>query len=167
MEAIIVRHADAGEADSRKYPDDALRPLSPEGEKEMGRIARGMRKIDIEIEHVFDSGYARARQTALCICKAYEIDPASIRVLKSLVPDAEPAKTASELRTLRELSHVALVGHMPQLGRLVGYLVAGNTELALELKKGAVCLLEVDRWSPGGAAISALLPPKALRKLGK
>jgi len=167
MEAIIVRHADAGKADSRKYPDDALRPLSPEGEKEMGRVARGMRKIDIEIEHVFDSGYERARQTALCICKAYGIDPASIRVLKSLVPDAEPAKTASELRALHDLSHIALVGHMPQLGRLVGYLVAGNTELQLELKKGAVCLLDVDRWSPGGATISALLQPKALRKLGK
>ncbi|HME81444.1 MAG TPA: phosphohistidine phosphatase SixA [Candidatus Eremiobacteraceae bacterium] len=167
MEAVIVRHADAGKADPRKYPDDALRPLSPEGEKEMRRVARGMRKIDIEIDHVFHSGYERARQTALCICEAYEIDPNSIRVLKSLVPEAEPAKTASELRALRDLSRVALVGHMPQLGRLIGYLVAGNTELQLELKKGAACLLDVDRWSPGGATISALLPPKALRKLGK
>lgn len=167
MEAIIVRHADAGKADSRKYPDDALRPLSDEGEKEMARVARGMCRIDIKIDDIFDSGYERARQTALCICKAYDIDPAKIKTLKSLEPGAEPAKTAAELRTLRNLSRVALVGHMPQLGKLIGYLVAGNTELALEFKKGGVCLLDVERWSPGGATINALFPPKPLRKLGK
>ena len=103
MEAIIVRHADAGKADPKRYPDDALRPLSEEGEKEMARIARGMCRIEIEIDDIFDSGYARARQTALCICKAYDIDPGKIRTLKSLEPDAEPAKTAAELRALRNL----------------------------------------------------------------
>lgn len=167
MEAIIVRHADAGKADPRKYPDDALRPLSDEGEKEMARVARGMLRLGIEIDQIFDSGYERARQTSACICEAYNIDPARIRMLKALTPDAAPAKTAAELRAMRDLGRVALVGHMPQLGGLIGYLVAGNTELALELKKGAVCLLEVDRWSAGGATITALLPPKALRKLAK
>lgn len=167
MEAIIVRHADAGKADPRKYPDDSLRPLSPEGEKEMARVARGMLRLGIEIDDIFDSGFERARQTATCICEAYEIQPGSIRTLKSLEPDADPAKTVSDLRALRSQSRVALVGHMPQLGKLVGYLVAGNTELALDLKKGGVILLDVDRWGAGGATITALMPPKALRKLAK
>ncbi|HZV80414.1 MAG TPA: phosphohistidine phosphatase SixA [Candidatus Binatus sp.] len=167
IHAIIVRHADAGKADPRQYPDDSLRPLSDEGEKEMAKVARGMVRLGIEIEDVFDSGYERARQTSACICEAYNIDPSSIRVLKSLEPDAEPAKTAAELRACKDLTCVALVGHMPQLGRLIGYLLAGNTDLSLEVKKAAVCLLEVERWSAGGATMTALLPPKALRKLAK
>ncbi|MBV8170557.1 MAG: phosphohistidine phosphatase SixA [Candidatus Eremiobacteraeota bacterium] len=167
MKAVIVRHADAGKADPRKYPDDALRPLSDEGEKEMAKVARGMVRLGIEIEDIFDSGFERARQTANCICEAYKIDPTSIRVIKSLQPDAEPAKTAAELRVCKDLTCVALVGHMPQLGKLIGYLLAGNTDLALDLKKGAVCLLDVERWSAGGATMTALLPPKALRKLAK
>ena len=167
MEAVIVRHADAGKADPRKYPDDAQRPHTLEGEKEMARVARGMLRLGIEIDDIFDSGFERARQTSACICEAYDIDPGRIRTLKSLEPNAEPAKTAAEMRALRGQSRVALVGHMPQLGKLVGYLVAGNTELALDLKKGGVVLLDVERWSAGGATITALMPPKALRKLAK
>ncbi|HEY6358125.1 MAG TPA: hypothetical protein VIX35_07765 [Vicinamibacterales bacterium] len=167
MEAIIIRHADAGERDPKKYPDDSLRPLSADGKLEMLQIARGMRKLGIEFEDIFDSGFERARQTSLCVCEAYGIDPARIRTLKQLAPEADPADTASELRKVRGLKRAALVGHEPQLSQFAGYLLAGTTDLKIELKKGGVIRLEVVRWIAGSATLHAMLPPKALRKIGK
>jgi len=167
MEAIIIRHADAGERDPRKWPDDSLRPLSDEGRSEMLQIARGMRKIGIEFDDIFDSGYERARQTTLCVCESYGIQPSAIRVLKGLEPEAEPADTASELRKIRGLQRVALVGHEPQLSRFASYLLAPSGDIKIELKKGAVIRLDVVRWISGSATLEAALPPKTLRKIGK
>jgi phosphohistidine phosphatase len=167
MEAILIRHADAGERDPAKFPDDSLRPLSADGKREMLRIARGMRRLGLEFDDIFDSGFVRARQTTQCVCEAYGIDPGTIRTLKQLVPEAEPADTASELRKVRGLKRVALVGHEPQLSRFAGYLLTGGTEVRIELKKAGVIRLDVVRWIAGSATLQAMLPPKVLRKIGK
>jgi len=39
---------------------------------------------------------------------------------------------------------VTIVGHEPQLGRLVTYLITGSNHSGVELKKGGACLIEFD-----------------------
>lgn len=167
MELYIVRHADAGSPDAKKYPDDRLRPLSIDGKTEMLRAARGMRRLGITFGRIIDSGYVRARQTSACICDAFEFDPAKIETMNELAPEIEPAQTAAALRKLRGLTNVMLVGHLPHVSRFVGFLVAEDPDMSLDFKKGAVCRVDVARWSSRGGELAALLPPKALRKLGK
>lgn len=167
MDVYVVRHADAGGPDPKKYPDDRLRPLSLDGKAEMLVIARGMRRLGFDIDQIIDSGYVRARQTSECICDAYELDPAQIRTMDELAPEADPSATAAALRKLRGLSRLALVGHLPHLSRFVGHMVAKDDDLRIAFKKSGVCWIDVDRWSAGSASLEALLPPKALRKLGK
>ena len=166
MEALIIRHADAGTADPKQYPDDRLRPLSADGKRDMLRIARGMRRLGLEFDAIFDSGYERARQTSACVCAAYRIDPADIRTLKTLAPDTHPDATAAELRKMRGFKSVALVGHEPHLSRFIAHLLAGEAPVSIEMKKAAVCRLDVKRWVIAGATLLALLPPKALKKIG-
>ena len=167
MEVLVIRHADADTHDAAKYPDDSLRPLSAEGKREMLQVARGMRRLGLEFDDIFDSGFARARQTSQCICEAYDIDPSTIRTLKQLGPDADPADTASELRKVRGLKGVAIVGHEPHLSRLASYLLTTGPDLKMPLKKGGVIRLEVTRWISGSATLQAMFPPKALRKIEK
>ena len=167
LELLIVRHADAGSADKRKYPDDSKRPLSAEGKRDMLRGANGMRRVGLEFDAIYDSGFVRARQTSICICQAFDIDPSEVRTLLELEPEADPAATAAALRKLRGIERVALVGHLPQLGRLIGHLVADNPDLQLDIKKGGVCRLESDKWSAGSATLIAVLPPKILRAVAK
>jgi len=166
MEVYVVRHADAGSPDQKKYPDDRLRPLSAEGKIEMLRIAQGMRRLGIEFDAIVDSGFVRARQTAECICDAYELNPANIRTMPELAPDVDPATTVAAVRKLRGVHSVALVGHQPHVERFVGYLV-GDPDLHLEYKKGGVCRVDVDRWAASGGTLVSVLPPKVLRKLAK
>jgi len=162
-----VRHADAGSADAQKYPDDSKRPLSADGKKDMLRVAGGMRKLGLDFDAIYDSGFVRARQTSICICQAFDLDPSEVRTLTELAPESDPALTAAALRKLRGPKRIVLVGHLPHLGRLVGYLVADNSDLPIEIKKGGVCRLEADRWSAGAATLIAALPPKALRSVVK
>jgi phosphohistidine phosphatase len=167
MVVYVIRHADAGTSDPNKYPDDSLRPLSAKGKIDMLRIARGMRRLGIEFDEILDSGFTRARQTSECVCDVYEIDAARIRTVQELSPDTEPATTAAALRKLRGPKSIAVVGHQPHLGRLIGFMVASTTELSLEFKKGGVCRIDVSRWSKGGASLVSALPPRVLRKIGK
>lgn len=167
MDLVIIRHADAGERDPKKYPDDRLRPLSLDGRTDMLRVARGMRRLGITFDRIVDSGLVRARQTAECVCDAYEIDRASIATVEALAPEADPEETVAALRKLKGAKSVAAVGHQPQLGRLAGYLVASNPDLPIELKKAGVCLVTVKRWAAGGGVLTALITPKLLRRLGK
>lgn len=167
MVVYLIRHADAGSRDPKKYPDDRLRPLSAKGKIDMLRVARGMRRMGIEFDEIVDSGFTRARQTSECVCDAYEIDPARIRTIADLSPDTEPAATAAALRALRGPKSIAVVGHEPHLGRFIGYMVAGTADLTLEFKKGGVCQVDVSRWAKNGGALVSVLPPKVLRKIGK
>ena len=133
----------------------------------MLRVARGMRRLGIEFEEVIDSGFVRARQTSECICKAYEIDPSAIRTLDELAPEAEPEATLAALKKLRVAVNVALVGHEPHLSKLAGYLVCGGADGQMDFKKAGVCRVDLARWAEGEGILAALLPPKALRRLGK
>ena len=167
MELVIIRHADAGERDPKKYPDDRLRPLTLDGRTDMLRVARGMRRSGIAFDHIVDSGLVRARQTAECVCDAYEIDRSAIATMDELAPEARPQDTVAALRKLRGVKRVAVVGHQPHLGSLAGYLIASDPELPLELKKAGVCLIDVERWASGAGVLTALILPKLLRRLGK
>ena len=49
---------------------------------------------------------------------------------------------------------VAIVGHEPQLGRLVTYLIGGVERSGVELKKGGACLIEFEGHPKVGGGMS-------------
>jgi len=59
-----------------------------------------------------------------------------------------------------------LVGHEPHLSRLLGFLLSGKQMGRLELKKGALCTLQIQgRPLPGNANLLNFLSPRTLRLL--
>ena len=165
MKVYLVRHADAGEPDPKLFPDDRLRPLSADGKKDMAAVARGMNRLGIEFDAILASDYLRARQTAECICDVYGISAATIETLPELGAEVDPAQTAIALRKVQGRSQIMLVGHQPHLGRFVGYLIAGNPDIQLEIKKAGVCCLGVSRYAAGGATLLWAVPPTVLREI--
>ena len=71
------------------------------------------------------------------------------------------------LRLHADRDSVALVGHEPQLSWLASLLLAGEESVVrLELKKGAVALLELTSPpTPGSAVLRWSVSPKILRAL--
>jgi phosphohistidine phosphatase SixA len=59
-----------------------------------------------------------------------------------------------------------MVGHEPDLGLLIGWLVAGSPNAPLSLRKGGAALLRfADAPGPGLAELRWFAPPKILRML--
>ena len=165
MQLLVVRHAIAEDRDdfAATGQDDRQRPLTPGGARKMTRAVGGLRAVVASIDVIAASPLVRAAETAEIIRAAYDVE----RVVSepSLVPEGTVADVTRWLSTQRA-DVVAVVGHEPQLGHLVSYLVGGGDRPAVEMKKGAACLLEfTDSVVEGGARLIWLLPPRVLRRL--
>ena len=78
------------------------------------------------------------------------------------------AHSVSALRECKHGSTVALVGHEPQLGLFVSWMLTGLQESFVQMKKGGACLLELKEqvW-PGRGRLLWSLAPAQLRALGE
>ena len=162
----MIRHAIAKEP--AKWAEtgrpDTLRPLTRRGRERMQEAARGLQRQLPSVDRLLTSPLTRAVQTAEIVAARYErLEP---QVSEALSPGQPPAAMVEVLRGL-DAATVAVVGHEPDLGVLVGWLLAASDTLCVELKKGAACLLELgDAPQPGLAVLEWLLAPGQLRRLG-
>lgn len=165
MQLLVVRHAAAEDKDAfaASGRDDALRPLTADGVRKMRRGAHGLKELIPTIDLLVTSPLTRARETAEIVRREYEID--RVETADVLEPGLEPRDVAAWLAQYRD-GVVGVVGHEPQLGRLVTYLVSGIDRPGVELKKGGACLLEFESepHAAGGTLVWAI-PPGAFRDL--
>jgi phosphohistidine phosphatase len=161
----LVRHAIAFDADPTQWPDDSLRPLTPEGEKRFRRAARGLREIVAALDVVLSSPWVRAWRTAELLEKeAHWPAPLACEALES---GRAPAEVLQALQPFAAVESVALVGHEPSLHELASYLLTADTNhVQVEFRKGAVAALQLDEgMRPGAARLLWLAQPKVLRAL--
>lgn len=167
MKLVIIRHGDAGNREEWKAEgrDDRLRPLTPEGRKEMRRVAPGLARLVPSIDVLATSPLIRAAETAAIVAREYDTETVT---LEALEPDRDPKEIVDWLRQQPLDQTVGLVGHEPQLSTLIGYLLANTRESFVDLKKGGACQLDLPGAPKAGKGILEwLLPPRELRRLGK
>jgi phosphohistidine phosphatase len=167
VKLLIIRHGPAGdsaawEAEGR---DDRLRPLTPQGKKQMRRAAAGVANLVQDVSLLATSPLVRAVQTAEIVADEYgcEIVP-----VEALAPGHDPEEAVGWLREQQPDLTVGLVGHEPHLSTLVGYLLTGKRASFINLKKGGTCLLEMTPpLQVSRGAMAWLLTPSTLRRLGE
>ncbi len=166
MRLYLIRHAIAAEPDSKHWPDDRQRPLTSAGARRFKRTA-GMLVTVIESDGAVDglitSPLLRAKQTAALLHRAGLPEPVEETVL---APGRTAARVLAVLRA-HDAKSIVVVGHEPDLGRLLAVCIAGpDAKLAVQFKKGgAACLSFSGAPRVGEATLEWLLPPKALRAL--
>jgi phosphohistidine phosphatase len=169
MDLLIVRHAIAYERDRARWHDDALRPLSPAGERRARKAAAGLKELTSRPARLLTSPLVRARQTAK-ILTAVAGWPVAEEV-QQLSPGesalAVLALLAGERGTSERSKIVAVVGHQPELGVLLTTCLLGaGASLPIEMKKNAVaCVSFQGRPRAGHAALKWLATPRMLRAL--
>jgi phosphohistidine phosphatase len=166
MRLLVVRHAIAEdrEAFARTHKDDAARPLTAEGRRKMERAALGLRQLVPDLNLLASSPFRRAVDTAGIIAHAY----GELRVerVPELAPGGGVDRVIAWLQARPAQGTVAVVGHEPDLSRMVCTLLCGTDNPFLELRKGAACLLDLPgRVARGAATLDWLLGPKHLRRL--
>lgn len=154
MQLLVIRHAKAEDAldFAQRGEPEALRPLTDSGRKKMQRAAAGLLSELEFIDVLAASPLLRARQTAEIVAEVYV--GRSVMELDALAPGGDPDELLAWLRGHSDVSVVAVVGHEPDLGELIGHLVCGHHESIIALKKGAACLLSLDPdVTPGRARL--------------
>src|SRR5688572_21732122 len=142
MELLIIRHADAGDANewTKTRKPDSQRPLSDKGREQIKDAAKTLVKLVPKVDLFAVSPYTRAMQTAELVFERYT-DTRAREITDSLVPEAKPDAFIRWLRAQGPREVVAVVGHEPHLSMLATWLISGLDESRLELKKGGACLI--------------------------
>ncbi len=125
MDLILWRHAEAEE----NAADDLRRRLTSKGRKQASRTAEWLLQRLPSRFTLISSPAVRAHQTAQALGTAIKVD-------ESLAPGATPRAVVTAANWPDHKGAVVIVGHQPDLGRALAYLVA-NGEGRWSLKKGA------------------------------
>ena len=121
-----------------------------------------MLAMGLQFDLILSSPYTRAKETARIV--ADELGQ-QITLTDLLAPDGNVMDLIAEVNDEKP-QRVLLVGHEPDLSRLASVLVTGNSETAIELKKGGLCKLTAEKLIFGRcAALNWLLTPKLLRSM--
>jgi len=155
-----MRHGEAGEADSRRWPDDRHRPLTDEGRREHERVAEALRRMGVRFDRMLSSPLARARETAEITARVHGASPPELTEL--LGDQAEPASTLAGLARF-EAAALLCVGHEPTLSRLAGLLIGRDGSARVEMAKSGVAVIDCPGpVAPGRGVLRLHLRPPEL-----
>jgi phosphohistidine phosphatase len=141
MRVYLVQH---GEALAEEQDPD--RPLSDLGREHTKWVADVAARLGVEVAQIRHSGKTRAEETAEILGRALE--PAEgVAAVSGLSPldDVEPVGDELE----RGADSIMLVGHLPFMERMAGYLLTGDAEQPVIdfTNAGIVCLeRHEERW---------------------
>ena len=161
MELYILRHAIAAPRGGKQFRRDSDRPLTDEGIAKLRKVVRGMRALDLSFDQLLTSPFRRARQTAEIVAEEMGLERA-LEVSPHLAPGGQGAALVDQLAAARAASTL-LVGHEPDLSKLLSVLLSGDVKLAITLKKASLCKLRVPTLHYGRCAtLEWLLAPAQL-----
>lgn len=137
MRLYLIRHGQAVDA-----AEDPSRPLSRQGREDVTRVAGFLSLFERPAPRLIaHSGKLRAAETAGMCAEAWQVG--DVREMPDLVPGADPTLWAERLAA--EDADMALVGHLPHLGRLAGLLICNDAgREPLRLPAASVACLERD-----------------------
>lgn len=143
MHLYLIRHAHALDGD-----DDAARPLSPQGRKQVRKLGKVLRKASaFETGEIWHSPLLRAHETAGLLAKRLK-GRTRLKEVAGLRPDDAVDQIAAKLNELNR--PVALVGHEPHLSALASLMVVGHV-VPPRFKMKKCAMLRLDRTDDGWA----------------
>ena len=164
MWIYLLRHGTAQDAG----PDlgDEERALTDEGQKRLRRAAPTWRRLVDPPDRVVVSPLRRARQTAEVFVEAVHFT-GTLRIDNLLTPAATPGLAVGmlEAEQLAGTGSIALIGHEPHLGRVLGTLLTGQAGSSIPLKKGMLVGVETETTTNLVASLRFALSQRAAGKL--
>lgn len=165
MKLYLIRHSNAVELGTQDFDDDSQRPLTEKGREKMDGIASALQGLGLIPDLIVSSPYVRARQTAEILGKGLNYK-GQIQLNEALIPMGDAETMIGEINEKYLVGELILVGHEPSMSLLISSLTAGNSDLAITMKKGSVCCLEADDLRvERRASLEWLLTPKILSAL--
>lgn len=167
MKLLVLRHGVAEDAEGfiRAGGHDAERALTDEGLRRMRKVANRLRSQLDRLDRIVSSPYRRALETAEVLAAAFG-GPTPERI-DGMTPADDPAELLAWLGEQSADACIAVVGHEPHLGRLIGLLLgAQSAPSPVRLRKGGSALIEFNgSATAGGGVLQWLLTSAQMRAL--
>ena len=164
MELIILRHGEAG-ARVPVASKDSERSLSEVGRREVEEVARSLKSLKLEIDHISTSPLTRSLETAQVVAKELNRSK-ELEVWDELKPEGDRSALYERLAKLKQDSSVLIVGHEPYLSFLISDLISGNTRCRVVLKKAGMAKIAISSLTPNASGeLRWLLTPRQIKKL--
>lgn len=164
MRLVLMRHAEAGEADPGRWPDDRDRPLTDAGRREHARVALALHRMGLRFDRILTSPLVRARETAAITARVYGERPAP-ETTEMLGDRAQPAAILAGLADVKA-DTLLCVGHEPTLSRLVGLLTSRDGSARVEMAKSGLAVIEcASPPGPGRGMLQMHLRPREVVRL--
>ena len=157
MELYLVQHGAA-----KSESEDPARPLTEEGRQTVERLAEFLAARAVRIGRVEHSDKLRARQTAEILAVRLRAAEGRVQVT-GLAPndDVEPTRA----RLTEESGSLMLIGHLPDLGRLVSRLLGLDANRpVVQFQMGGV--VRLDRDAARTWVVRWVLPPDLVAPSG-
>lgn len=164
MWIYLLRHGIA--EDHRPDLQDDDRALTDEGWRRLRRAGPAWGRLIESLDLVLTSPLRRARETTTALLEAVPCERAP-RVEEALVPHGAPqvAQALLEAELLDGTGRVAVVGHEPHLGFLLGALLTGHPRMSVPLKKGMLVALQCESSTSLSCGLRFSLTHKAANRL--
>ena len=154
MRLYFLRH---GEADWPNWdrPDDE-RPLTERGKKEMRKVAKFLRELDVPLDDIVSSPLPRARQTADIVANRFKLGARE----QETMGGGFSVAGLKELLEKFPVDNLLIVGHEPNFTDVIAELTGADCKLS----KGGVALVDLDPEKMKGRLLW-LFPPKVAKVL--
>lgn len=151
MELYVLRHAMA--VDSSPELRDVERKITDEGRERLRRAIRSWDALGVVIDGILTSPLVRARQTADVVAESLGIVD-RVEECPTLAPGARPAEVVGIIaKRFTDEHRIMIIGHEPDLARLVSLLVCGDDGGGFRMKKAGLTKLMVDGLAPRRCAV--------------
>jgi phosphohistidine phosphatase len=140
MILYLIRHAEAVELGSPGAARDFDRALTPHGRDQSRALAEAFARLKITVDAVVASPLVRAHQTAVELLNLWQ-PGARVVTCDALTPERYKPGKLSDFLAVVPGDNVAAVGHMPELGAYVEWLI-GAAEGSIPLAKAACACVE-------------------------
>ena len=151
MELYFLRHGEAEPA-APGGTDDA-RQLTDRGRQETLAVAQALHRAGVRPEVILTSPLLRARQTGEALEEVFGV---SARVEERL----RSGCTLGDLQEVladRPEARFVLVGHQPDVSRMVGRLIG---DARVKMQTSCLARVEAEQVEPGGGTLIWLLSPQ-------
>jgi phosphohistidine phosphatase len=152
-ELQLLRHADA----EVHAATDLERPLSEKGRRQAAEVARFLSEHPTVPELILTSTALRTVQTAEIIGKALQVDCVPC---PWALPGMGVEEALYELKAYGRLKRVMLVGHQPDLGELIAFLLGMPQAVRVHVRKASLAQLTL--IGAQAARLEAFVPCKLM-----
>ena len=138
MQLILVRHAEAVDAQSSGTQADEARILTPRGQRQAVGLKDAFRRLGLLPDVIVSSPAIRAKQTADALGSLLPTGSEITVTDKLAVDQLRPRKLSKEIVGY-DAETIVIVGHMPDLGIYAAWLLGAGENILRFEKAGAAC----------------------------